>query len=494
MINTSNNFFGINNYLSMMKIMCGRYFFSLIFLMAFSSSVAHAQSLQQRKTDSVFVLVKSYFNNRQIDSLYALTGESFRKQLSRDAFKAVANQQLSPLGGMNASSLVSFVNNKVATYKVIFSSVTLQLLISLDQDDKIDMLLFQPFKEATAQRLVKAATSNKMLTPMDNVVDAAAIAYIGQENTAGLSIGVLKDGKIATYNYGETTKGNGKLPDANTVFEIGSITKTFTSVVLAYYVNEGKVKLSDPITRYLPDSVTANSALKDITLVDLSNHTSGLARMPDNLSPATDGLNPYKLYDKALLFGYLKTCKLNSVPGEQYAYSNLGVGLLGTILMQISGKTYDQLIADVICKPLGMKSTAQHLSAALQARFTTVYNAEGGVTPAWDFDALAPCGALHSSVNDLLIYAKANMNTGESKLGRALELTHQITFKKDAQLGLAWHIIMIDGVEYIFHNGGTFGSSSFLAFNKQKNLAVVVLSNCGETADNIGINILKKLQ
>jgi CubicO group peptidase (beta-lactamase class C family) len=458
------------------------------------SSAASAQSRQQQKTDSVFSLLKTYFNHKRADSIYSMAGESFRKQLSEDAFRNVANQQLIPLGEMKGSALVSFVNNKVATYKVIFSSVTLQLLLSIDQEDKMDLLLFQPFKEATAQRIEKAATSNPMNTSMDKEVDVAATAYIGQANTAGLSIGILKDGNISTYGYGETTKGGGKLPDANTLYEIGSITKTFTSVALAYYVNEGKIKLTDPVTKYLPDSVAANPVLKDVTLLMLSNHTSGLARMPGNLSPATDQLNPYKLYDQKLLFAYLKTCKLNSTPGEQYAYSNLAVGLLGTILTQVSGKTYDQLIADVVCKPLGMYRTAQHLSAALQPRLATVYNAEGSVTPPWDFDALAACGALHSSVNDLLIYAKANMIPEENKTGKALELTHQITFKKDAKLGLAWHIITVNGVEYIFHNGGTFGSSTFLAFNREKNLAVVVLSNCGETVDSVGINILKKLQ
>ncbi|SEO65172.1 serine hydrolase [Mucilaginibacter sp. OK283] len=468
----------------------------LIILIVFSviSSAASAQSIQQRKTDSVFALVKHHFNAKQADSIYALAGDSFKAQLSRTAFGNVSEKQLFPLGVIKGSSLVSFVNNKVGTYKVIFNSITLQLLIGLDQMNKINILLFQPFKEATAHRIERAATSNKMLTIIDNAVAESVSPYIEQANTAGLSIGVLKDNKISTYGYGETVKGKSNLPDANTIFEIGSITKTFTSVILAYYVNEGKLKLSDPITKYLPDSVAANLALKGITLLMLSNHTSGLERMPDNLPANTDPLNPYKLYNKKLLFAYLKTCKLNSVPGEQYAYSNLAVGLLGTILAQMSGKTYDQLVADIICKPLKMESTTQYLAAALQAREAIVYNAEGNVTPLWDFDALAPCGALHSSVNDLLTYVKANMDPPDDKLGKAMELTHQLTFKKDAKLGLAWHIITVNGVEYIFHNGGTFGSSSFLAFNRDKNLAVVVLSNCGETVDMVGINILKKLQ
>ncbi|SDE28119.1 CubicO group peptidase, beta-lactamase class C family [Mucilaginibacter pineti] len=470
-------------------------FAALILIAILFSSEADAQSLQQRKTDSTFVLVKRYFNNRQADSLYEMGGKNFKNSLSKDGFRAVAEQQLFPLKEIKGSSFVSFVNNNVATYKLIFESVTLQMLLSLDHDDKIEMFLFQPYKEVTADKLTQAASTNKRITLADKKIDSVARPYIQKANTTGLSIGVFKDGQISTYNYGETTKSNGKLPNANTLFEIGSISKTFTSAILAYYVNEDKVKLTDPITKYLPDSVKTNAALNDITLVMLSNHTSGLSRMPDNMNiKPGDELNPYKTYDKALLFGYLKTCKLNSKPGEQYAYSNLAVGLLGTILMQISGKTYDQLVADVVCNPLGMKSTTQHLLPSLQARLATVYNADGNITPPWDFDALAPCGSLHSSVNDLMLYAKANMNPANNKLGKALELTHQITFTKGIKLGLAWHIITVDGVDYIFHNGGTFGSSTFLAFNKQKNLIVIVLSNCGESVDGIGTGILKKLQ
>ena len=482
------------NLFAPMKFKHARYLF-IIPIIVFCSSSTFAQSRQQLKTDSVFALVQKFFNAKQADSLYALGGDRFKKAFSPEAFRSVADQQLFPLNDIKGSSLISFVNNNVATYKLIFEAVTLQLQMGLDQNNKLDMFLFQPFKQVSADKLSPAATSNKLLTPMDKEIEAVVRPYIQKANTVGLSIGVLKDGKITTYNYGETLKGNGKLPTPNTIFEIGSVTKTFTAALLAYYVNEGKVKLTDPITKYLPDSVAVNKALSAVTLLTLSNHTSGLDRMPNNLDiKPSDEPNPYKTYNKQMLFAYLKTCKLNNKPGERYDYSNLGIGLLGTILSQISGKTFDQMIAEVICKPLMMLSTAQHLSVAKQANFVSVYNETGNVTPAWDFDVLAPCGALHSSVNDLLIYARANMVPASNKLGKAFELTHQITFTKDAKMGLAWHIILVDGVEYYFHNGGTYGSSSFLAFNTQKNLAVIVLSNAAESTDAIGTGILKKLQ
>jgi CubicO group peptidase (beta-lactamase class C family) len=477
-----------------MKSKFALFIITILFIIA-ATQFTSAQSHQQLKNDSVFVLVKKYFNAKQADSIYSLAGSTFKKALSAETFRNVAEQQLFPIGQIKESSLVSFVNNKMSTYKLVFESVTLQLLMTLDEDNKLELFLFQPYKTEAPDRLKPAATSNLMRTLTDKRVDSAARDYIQKSNTVGLSIGVLKGGVIHTYNYGETATGNGKLPDANNLFEIGSITKTFTATLLAYYVNEGKVKLTDPITKYLPDSVAANKELENVTLVTLSNHTSGLPRLPDNLgNHSSDPLDPYKDYSKQYLFAYLKTCKLNSKPGEVYAYSNLAVGLLGTILEQVSGRSFEQMVEEIICTPLGMKSTAQHLTPALKQRFVTVYNEEGKATPAWNFSALAPCGALRSTVNDLLIYTKANMMKADTKLSRAFELTHQITFNKDAKLGLAWHIIVVNNVDYIFHNGGTYGCSSFLAFNADKSIAIVVLSNAGVSTDALGSAILKKLQ
>lgn len=456
---------------------------------------ASAQSQQQLKNDSVFALVKKYFNAKQADSIYSLAGSKFKKELSAETFNYVAQHQLFPLGAIKASSLISFVNNKVSTYKLQFDAQTLQLLMSLDENNKLELFLFQPFKKEVADKAKPVGTSNLMRTLTDKKIDSAARTYIQKANTVGLSIGILKNGIIHTYNYGETAKGNRKLPDANNLYEIGSITKTFTATLLAYYVNKGKVKLTDAVTKYLPDSLAGNPELQSVTLVTLSNHTSGLPRLPDNFeNHSGDVLNPYKDYSKQDLFSYLMHCKLNSKPGEMYAYSNLAVGLLGTVLEKISGKSFEQMVEEIICNPLGMKSTVQHLSPALRQRMVTVYNEDGNQTPPWDFATLAPCGALRSSVNDLLTYVKANMTKSNTSLSQAFELTHQLTYSKDAKLGLGWHIIVVNNVDYIFHNGGTYGCSSFLAFNAEKNIGVVVLSNAGVSTDALGTTILQKLQ
>lgn len=476
-----------------MKSIC---FYVCIFFVCHLSLNTSAQSRQQQKTDSVLLLVKKHFRTKDADSIYALTGSNFRNALSPGIFRNICFQQLFPLGEIKKDSLISFVNNKTATYKIQFAAVSMQLMMNLDQDDKIELFLFQPFKGLIVNKPSPVASSNPLLTVTDKKVDSVARGYIQKSNTVGLSIAVIKNGQVSTYNYGETARGNNSLPTTSTIFEIGSITKTFTSTLLAYYVNEKKIRLSDPITKYLPDSIAQNPQLQKVTLLNLSNHTSGLPTLPDNFKAQHpyNELNPYKNYTKQLLFSYLKNCSLNSKPGEIYAYSNLAVGLLGTILEQVSGKPFEQMVGEIICNPLGMQNTVQHLYPMMTTRFATVYNDDGKQTPAWDFDILAPCGSLRSTINDLVRYTKANMTNGTDKLSKAFELTHQITYNNDTKLGLAWHVITVDGISYYFHNGGTYGSSSFLAFNAEKKLAVIVLSNASESTDVVGNTLLKKLQ
>lgn len=474
-----------------------KFTYSIILLGLIISGVqiSSAQSRQQQKVDSVFSIVKKYFNQKNADAIYNQAGADFQKELSIDAFSDVVYKQLFPLGEIKESSLISFVNNSTATYKLKFDSATLQLMMNLDKRDKLSLFLFQSYVEPAPNKTGLVQSSNSLRSAMDKKIDTVARAYIQKANTVGLIIGVINKGQLSTYSYGETIKGNHKLPNADNFSEIGSITKTFTSTLLAWYVNEGKVNLADLITKYLPDSVAANPELKSITLLNLSNHTSGLDRIPANLiSHATDALNPYKDYTRQLLYSYLKTCKLNSKPGEKYAYSNLAVGLLGTILENVSGESFEQMVISIICKPLGMYSTGQFLNPLMAPRFVQVYNQGGQLTPAWDFDALAPCGALRSTLNDMLRYAKVNLHPGTDALSKAIELTHKITFSNDVKISLAWHVIKVSGVEYYFHNGGTNGSSSFLAFNTDKDIAVVVLSNAFESTDPVGVGILKKLQ
>ncbi len=397
-----------------------------------------AQSRQQIKTDSVYRLIKKHFNAKDVNSIYALAGEKLKAALSSQAFKTVVEQQLFPMGAIKADQLISFVNNNIATYKLSFDAGPLQLVMNLNEKDKLEIFLFQPFVNTeVTTKSNNVPTSNPLASVLDRSVDSLARVYIQKSNTVGLSIGIIKDGKSSIYNYGEVKKGNGKLPDNSTLYELGSITKTFTSVLLAWYVGQGKVSLQDPIIKYLPAAVAANPQLKDVTLLNLSNHTSGLPGLPDNftLQRPYDEANPYKNYNQQLLFEYLAKAKLKSKPGEKYVYSNMAVGLLGIILEKVSGKPFEKMIAEVITGPLEMKSTMQNLYAMQVPRFAEVYDAAGNATPAWDLNALASAGALRSTINDMMIYTRANLSTNNiNPLNKAINLTHQVTLNNDARV------------------------------------------------------------
>src|ERR1700761_3178774 len=208
------------------------FFILIIALITVMPENSKAQSHQQEKTDSVLALVSKHLKAKDADAIYALTGNQFKKSLDLEAFRKIADQQLFPLGEIKEVLLVSFINNKTASYKVQFEVLTMQLVMSLDENDKIELFLFRPFKLEPINKPGPVASSNPLSTEQDKRVDTAARTYIQKINTVGLSIGVLKNGKISVYNYGETGKGGGQLPTAETLFEIGSITKTFTATLL----------------------------------------------------------------------------------------------------------------------------------------------------------------------------------------------------------------------------------------------------------------------
>lgn len=472
-------------------------FFRNIFLLLagllFKHGLSDAQDMKAMN-DSLFQEVKKQVNAQNGDGLYALLNTDFQAKFTKDAFAGVLKNSLYPMGAIRETSFLTYKDG-ASNYKAVCVNAVLQFRIVTDKAGKISGLRFTLFKEPVASKNYSVPTDNAMQTQLDKEVDTVARQYIGKINTVGLIIGILKNGTTTIYGYGTTVKDKATLPGANAIFEIGSITKTFTAILLAYYVEEHKVSLSDPIIRYLPDSVAANKDLGQITLLMLANHTSGLPRLPDNLfDNNTNMMNPYKNYNKEKLYSYLKVCKTENTPGEKYAYSNLAAGLLADILERISGQAYEQMVTNIICKPLHMDNSCQHPNAQQKELQVSVYNDKGEPVIMWDMDALAGAGALRSTMHDMLLYAGANMKKDKTGLSEALELTHHITYSKEMSVGLGWHKMQIAGMDCYWHNGGTGGSSSYIAFVPDKNIAVVVLSNAAERVDETAEGIIKVLK
>jgi CubicO group peptidase (beta-lactamase class C family) len=310
----------------------------------------------------------------------------------------------------------------------------------------------------------------------------------------GIVVGLVDAGGERFLASGATAPGGAVLPGADTVYEIGSITKVFTSLVLADMVVRGEVGLDDPVAKLLPATVKVPERDgKRITLRDLSNQVSGLPRMPDNLKPA-DGTDPYVDYGPDRLYEFLAKVELARGVGEKYEYSNLGVGLLGHALALKAGTSYEELVRKRVLEPLGMADTAVALDERLKSQLAPGSGPNLSPVKNWNFNVLAPAGALRSTARDMLKFLAAAMDLRETPLRAAFDLMlkeERPTGTPDLTIGLGWHVWRRYGTEIVWHNGGTGGYRSFAGFDPAKRTGVIVLCNTSFGVDDLGLFALE---
>jgi serine-type D-Ala-D-Ala carboxypeptidase/endopeptidase len=305
---------------------------------------------------------------------------------------------------------------------------------------------------------------------------------------------VVRDatGKKRLYCAGSTGKPGVAL-DGEAVFEIGSVTKTFTASLLADMVVRGEVKLDDPVSKYLPAGVKVPERDgRAITMVELATHSSGLPFLPANLSP--DIQRSWAQYTDAQMNAFLAGYTLPQAPGEKFLYSDTGFGLLGHALELRAGKPWEDLVEERIARPLAMTDTRQHVDAAMRRHLTQGHDAAGAAVPAWQFGTQAGLGALRSDTNDLMKYLEANLDPPKGELGEALAMTHvsrRDAFSAKTQVGLGWFIGIPANRGLIFHGGSTPGYNSFVGFDPKTGLAVVVLANTSADISDIGLHVLE---
>ncbi|HEX7828351.1 MAG TPA: serine hydrolase [Thermoanaerobaculia bacterium] len=344
--------------------------------------------------------------------------------------------------------------------------------------------------------LTLVATSAFAVTPTDAEIRKILTDRIdAQKQGVGMVVGIIDAKGRRIVSHGAFDVKNSHAVDGDTLFEIGSATKVFTSVLLADAVQRAEVQLDDPVAKYLPDGVKMpERGGKKITLLDLAQHRSALPRLPSNLVPA-DPTNPYADYTVAQLYEFLSTYELPRDIGSEYEYSNLGAGLLGHALARRAGLDYAALVKKRITDPLMMKSTVITIPATLKPRLAPGHDAELQPAANWDLPTLAGAGALRSTANDLLTFLGANLGFTRSPLTPAM--TSMLRPRNSAGAGMSiamgWHIATAaNGDEIVWHNGGTGGYRSFMGFNAKTKTGVVVLSNAATLAgpDDIGRHLL----
>ena len=313
-------------------------------------------------------------------------------------------------------------------------------------------------------------------------------------NGIGIVAGIVDANGRRIVSYGSLAKNDNRQLDGDTVFEIGSMTKVFTSLVLMDMVRHGEVALTDPISKYLPKTVKVPERNgRKITLADLSTQSSGLPRLPTNMAPKDEN-NPYADYTVQQMYDFLSGYKLTRDIGSQYEYSNLGVGLLGHVLSLRAGMNYEALVRTRVCDPLGLKDTRITLTPEMKARLAVGHSSGLDPVQNWDLPTLAGAGALRSTANDMLTFLAANL--GFVKTPLAPDMADEVSVRRSAgshmEIAYAWHIQTEDGSSIIWHNGGTGGYRTYMGYDPKARVGVVVLANISTPAgeDDIGRHLL----
>lgn len=355
----------------------------------------------------------------------------------------------------------------------------------------IDKLIGGPLLSAATPALASSTGDGSFPADAD-ILNILKRRIDDQAQSVGIVVGTIGPEGRNILAHGRFSAADQRPVDGNTLYEIGSITKLFTALVLADMDARGELRLDDPLARHLPSGVSVPGKFgAEITLADLATHRSGLPSIPETMAP-TDDANPYADYTTAQLYEFLSSYTLPRAIGAKYEYSNIGFGLLGDALAHRAGVDYATLVRQRITGPLGMNSTVIALSPELKARMAGGHNSWLEPVPNWDLPALEGAGALRSSANDMLNFLDMAIEPGKRPLAAALasSLVPRNDVIGGSRIGLAWMLTDTPNGQVVWHNGGTGGFSTFIGFNPKTKAGVVVLSNSDAGVNDIGMHLL----
>jgi serine-type D-Ala-D-Ala carboxypeptidase/endopeptidase len=337
-----------------------------------------------------------------------------------------------------------------------------------------------------------SVASSQNLT--DQWVEEAAGQLIDNRVVDGLSVGYIEGKHWGIVHLGSSTRV-GKNADNLTVYEIGSVSKVFTGLLLADAVVRDEIDLNAAADVANPAGIRLPSRDgRSIKWIDLSTHRAGLPRLPGNFSPA-DPTNPYREYDSKQAAAFLNPYELPREPGKSQEYSNFGASVLGYLIAQNAGKPYEQLLQERIAEPLKMTDCTVSLSGDQSKRLAAPHDNVGSDAPPWTFADLPGAGGVHATMRDMMRFAKAQLTPPSGPLGEAIELAWKQQTEGDASgpaMGLGW-MIAGDG-QTRWHNGRTGGSASALFINRELKCAAIVLCNTSvaNEADQLAMQLVLK--
>ncbi len=444
----------------------------LILLVFVLTNSVFSQSEECQKIFDQFIID---YNSQAYQSIFERFSLSMQEALPVEKTQQFFGGLYAQAGTINASDFLKMDDENTAVYKTTFERSVFSIQISVDANHKISGFLVQPYIAPSNSILVNNLSSYPS--------EIASLIYTNAKDfpkNTQVAIAVIKNGKAKYYGAKIVNDTLISLENKEKVFEIGSLTKVFTSTVLANLVVEGKLNLTDKINKYYPFLFKNKAA---ITFESLANHTSGLPRLPTNLN-VSNTENPYKLYGAKELDYYLANqMQLASTTTNTYDYSNTGAGLLGHTLGLSQNTSFDTLLEQLIFKKYKMNSTftsSQNVGKILVSGL----NDKGDEIVNWDFDVLIGAGGILSTTSDLVQFALVQFDSKN----KALTLTQNATatVNENMKIGLGWHLLKSKkGSDLIWHNGATAGYSSSMALDIKNKNGIIILSNVsGHTPKN----------
>lgn len=359
---------------------------------------------------------------------------------------------------------------------------------------------------------VPAEWSDGQSPALEPLIRQHCVPFLKQGKSVGMTVAVVAHTNAMIMTFGRSAMSCGAATRADSIFEIGSITKTFTGLALAREIEHGTVRLDQPIQELLPPNCELSEAARAITLRHLTTHASGFPRMPSGASPLTGismmlfGSDPYAGYTKEDLMADVSGVELEFPPGTKCSYSNFGMTLLGQLLASRTGSRYEDLIRQDITVPLGLTDTTVKLNADQRRRLAQGYRAVlrcgplllGLRSSPWFTDnELGGAGALRSTATDMLKYLRANLQSEGQPLEHALRESHRELARENetTAFGMNWVRSQNQTLKQIviWHNGGTGGFRSFMGFTEDRQAGVVILSNTTESVDDLAMALLRDL-
>lgn len=359
------------------------------------------------------------------------------------------------------------------------------LLWVLVMNGNIDALL-APLRQAWRR------ARNHSVPGMD-AMQALADAHVTcMTPRAGLAIAIVTPTGTRQIFAGHIDGKASPVPNAGTAFEIGSITKTFTTALLVALEHAGSVTLDMRLDDLLPaDAKPGQLQSGPITLEQLATHHSGLPRLlpgwPSLAGSYLSPRQPYRWTTQTALHRWLRHRRIRHQ--GRYHYSNLGYGILGHALARKIGLDYAAALQQWVLDPLGLAHTGVPMDNINHV--AQPHTALGRRTPAWCFNALPGCGAIHSNLADMTRWLQANMQE-QPPLDTRLHEPRADAGAPQRRIALGWHVDGDGERRVIWHNGGTGGSRSLIAFTPARGTGIVVLGNSAVSVDRLGMNLLRQ--